>query len=52
MKAGHERPSKGRRLRPCDNHASGVKEEAEMCAAQCSSRTVTQIDRMVPYRLK
>ena len=52
MKAGHERPNKGRRLRPCDNHVSGVKEEAEMCAAQCSSRTVTQIDRMVPYRLK
>ena len=52
MKAGHARPRKDRRLGPCDTHVSGMKEEAEMSTAQCRSRTVTQIDRMVPYRLK
>ena len=52
MKAGHARPRKDRRLGPCDTRVSGMKEEAEMSTAQCRSRTVTQIDRMVPYRLK
>ena len=52
MKARHVRPHKDRRLGPCDTQVSGMKEEAEMSAAQCRSRTVTQIDRMVTYRQK